>query len=179
MSPETISASAATVGLLLTALALWKRARAAHLATFNSVRERLQDMALRYGSEFIGKPEAQQQLFDGTFFNELEWLAYLINHRCVSRRLALDHMGPTILGWYEGIFEFRATQVDKDDPLAYSELKALVKELRKNPTVQASPASARKRQWLNWNFQAGGIRASLELAQNASTDQREGSRHPN
>lgn len=129
MNPITIGLGLTALGLGLTFVGLLITAKARRLQVFDSVRGRVQDLAIKYADLMDSPDEKKRRLWDGTFFNELEWLALLVRQGEVSRKLVLEHYGPTILGWYQDIFEVYASSEDKMDPQAYSELKELAHEI--------------------------------------------------
>ena len=122
-----ISASIAAIALVLNCVALWSNTRARKIDTFNRIRERIQDLSLKVTE---AKKNATEPLWDGTFFNELEWLAYLTHRGEIPVELVLEHIGSTILVWHEGLFLNNVPDEQKNDREIYAEYKRLVSDIR-------------------------------------------------
>ena len=131
----------AGLAFLIAAFELWRNVRTRKVEMFNSVRQKIQEMSLTYGSEYINKSATEKAVWDGVFFSELEWMSLLLRRHELPSELVMSHYGASVLGWYEGIFLRFATREDLDDPDAYSEFKGLVVELKRRASArQTLPA---------------------------------------
>jgi hypothetical protein len=151
-----VAAMAAAVGLVLNYLAFRKHARETQLELFNSVRAHIQAMTLEWAKARVW-PSQEKQLWDATFFNELEWLAFLLRHGDLPFDLILDHYGLSILGWYEGMFVPHVPEEDKNNENAYADFKWLVEQIRLR-NVGPRPYVVKE-----WTASAGALRIRTQV----------------
>lgn len=124
----TISAFVAGLGLILNFLSSRRQADATSVATFNTVRTRIQELALKIW-DYEGKSKEKLRTWEEVFFNEIEWFCLLFERGDVPKGVALDHFKSSLLDWY-GLFESAASEETKADPHLYRRFKAVVKRFR-------------------------------------------------
>lgn len=137
--PEIYGGIAAGIGLFFTARALRHQQRQAQVrmieSVFKDIRELEKELSqippptdiddLKYGKAASD--------WDSRLFNTLEWLAFLINEKEVSRKKLIKFFKDSIVRWYEELFLNHMSKEVINDPKQYDELKKLYKKLKDEP----------------------------------------------
>lgn len=130
-----VSALTAVILLLMNAKVIRTQTRVTKVSMFNSIRERIQDKRFKKKLE----DEDQEALWDEEYFNEFEWLAFLVRNKELPFDLIEGHLGPVILNLNGSVYP-RLKGRGKDHPRTFEDFEWLVQELRKRQGLGQSQA---------------------------------------
>jgi hypothetical protein len=134
ISADTIVASAsalfAGVGLFFTWWGLRSESLTRQLQifdnSFNNVNQTIQLLYDKYEQE----SEERKKQWDSQLFNQVEYLAFLVNKRYLRDREMLSFFEDAIVDWYEQIFLKHHGTEEVDNPKVYPEMKTLYRRLK-------------------------------------------------
>lgn len=122
-----ISASAAAVALFVNAFAVRRNARNTMIATFNTVRHRLESVGQEL--ELLPPGDPKYRTLEKALFNELEWLAHLVRNEDIGLELFAASYAAAFLQYCE---QHRTVidQARKSIPAVYDDILWLEEHLR-------------------------------------------------
>jgi hypothetical protein len=143
-----VTALLATVGLFISARALFLNARAIKTSTetreldiFYKVFQHIQDLQDKYYRDYSHLPPEKHRDWLSMFYNALECMAFLIRQEQIKGRF-LEFYRKTFISSYEDIFWKHASGSDKTDGETFKEMKALYKELTGNTEPKSTGATS-------------------------------------
>jgi hypothetical protein len=133
---SVIPTAIAVGGLVFAGITFWRDSQVRQLQIADDIFRNLQRL-VRQLSDIVPKEvtdtvdKTKLSAWEDEFFNELEWLSFIINNKKLKEeRLVLFFKG-AIIGWYEDIFCKYATTEERNNPLLYAELKKLYQKWKK------------------------------------------------
>ena len=64
-------------------------------------------------------------------FGNLDYLSFNVNRKIIDDKWLIEYMKPSIIRYYEEIFQTHASAADKSDPKSYQEFKRFYLKLKK------------------------------------------------
>ena len=129
-----IGALAAAGGLIFTALQLRANNKTKQLEILESVYSDIKALEQKYYDDYDGHQEKDVKNWDSQFFNQLEWLSFLINEKKLKDKKLVSYLKPAIIDWYENMFLKHSEQSVINDEKQYEEFKKLYKKLKGKDT---------------------------------------------
>jgi hypothetical protein len=106
-------------------------AKATQIQVFESIFKEIRGLDLRYQKEFKEKNAEPDASWRYEFFNTVEYLAYLINHKLVQSRALSGFYGSAIVAWHKTFMEVLTNQAQRD-PQIFPEFKKLYENLKQD-----------------------------------------------
>lgn len=157
---RTIALFAVLVALLALVIALWQaflQRRAMRLQIFENIFREIRDQEVKFTEHYmlplidlekrlkspttnISSPEESAEIFRTlnhvrhlktfSFFNTVEYLAFLVNKGFVSDTRLESFFGPALVFWYDELLR-KHDEVGEKDPKKYEEFKKLYRRLKR------------------------------------------------
>jgi hypothetical protein len=127
---SVITALAALAAVTLVIPQLLHNTRALQLQVFDSVFKdirQLDHMWIEQGFDH-GMTKEQRQAWCASFFNTLEYLCFLINHKMVRQDELRQFFGTSLPEWWKQFNKYRQQGLLHDTEALFSEFKGLCKE---------------------------------------------------
>src|SRR5262249_31449972 len=98
--------------------------RATQLQVFNNIFNSINALERRYEVEFVQKRVEPSDDWCYEFFNTVEYMAFLLNHKLILADDLVDYYRDSVRSWYK-TFKDVAKKSSLDDPDCYKEFKKL------------------------------------------------------
>jgi hypothetical protein len=132
----TVSEGISALSLVISAGALVYAARsfeasrrAIQLQVFDGIFRDIKQLDAVFSAEFKSQGTKPTARWCQDFFNTLEYMAFLLNHKMILREEMHDFFRDAVVHWY-ATFAANATRADLDNPAFFPEFKKLYRTLK-------------------------------------------------
>ena len=108
--------------------------RATQLQIFDGIFRDIKRLDDEYMVEFKAKGLKPTARWCQDFFNTLEYMAFLLNHKLILKKEMQDFYADAVIHWHK-TFSENANRQDLDNPDFFREFKKLYRELKQDGTA--------------------------------------------
>ena len=107
-----------------------KNNKTKQLEILESVYKDIKALEQRYYDEYDGKEGKDVKTWDFQFFNQIEWLSFLINEKKLKDKKLVNFFKPAISDWYDNMFVKHWEKSVIEDEKQFEEFKKLYKKFK-------------------------------------------------
>ena len=108
--------------------------RAIQLQVFDGIFRDVKKLDAEFAAQFKSQGAEPSPRWCQDFFNTLEYMAFLLNHKMILREEMHDFYRDAVIHWH-ATFEANATRAALDDPAFFPEFKKLYRTLKDDGTA--------------------------------------------
>ncbi|MDH3619196.1 MAG: hypothetical protein OEM89_10825 [Nitrosopumilus sp.] len=120
-----VAALAAATGLFFTAIQLRSTNKTHQLELLETIVKDTHSLEQLFYEKYIDKSENEKKNWRQLFFQQLEWFAYLVNHKNIKDKELIKFFKKPFVRWSEDLFAVHADDDQLKNPERFEEFKKL------------------------------------------------------